>query len=65
MNKLGLFLESGGGWRVVPIQDPEVQDAAKHAVKTLQARSNSLYPYVLVKILLAEAEVTKLTLPLL
>ncbi|KAK9291013.1 hypothetical protein L1049_009196 [Liquidambar formosana] len=47
----------GPGWRAVPIHDPEVQDAANHALKTLQQRSNSLSPYELIEIILAKAEV--------
>ncbi|PRQ45744.1 putative Cystatin domain-containing protein [Rosa chinensis] len=47
----------GPGWRPVPIHDPEVQDAATHAVQSLQLRSNSLYPYELLEILLAKAKV--------
>ncbi|KAF6149421.1 hypothetical protein GIB67_016959 [Kingdonia uniflora] len=47
----------GQGWREVPTHDPVVQDAANHAVKTIQQRSNSLAPYELLDILLAKAEV--------
>ncbi|ERM99075.1 hypothetical protein AMTR_s00101p00100170 [Amborella trichopoda] len=47
----------GPGWREVPAQDPVVQEAAAHAVKTIQQRSNSLAPYELLEILLARAEV--------
>ncbi|GAV82623.1 Cystatin domain-containing protein [Cephalotus follicularis] len=46
------------GWRAVPTNDPEVQDAADHAVRTIQQRSNSLFPYELQEIVHAEAEVT-------
>lgn len=42
---------------MVPTRDAEVHDAANHAVKTLQQRSNSLFPYELLEILLAEAKV--------
>ncbi|XXG41314.1 hypothetical protein AAC387_Pa01g1800 [Persea americana] len=45
------------GWRTVPSHDPVVQDAANHAVKTIQQRSNSLTPYELLEILHAKAEV--------
>ncbi|XP_008795132.1 cysteine proteinase inhibitor 12 [Phoenix dactylifera] len=45
------------GWRTVPAHDPVVQEAANHAVKTIQQRSNSLAPYELLEILLAQAEV--------
>ncbi|OVA20673.1 Proteinase inhibitor I25 [Macleaya cordata] len=45
------------GWRAVPADDPVVKDAANHAVKTIQQRSNSLAPYELLEILLAKAEV--------
>lgn len=45
------------GWQAVPTQDPGVQDAANHAVKSIQQRSNSLYPYELLEILLAKAKV--------
>lgn len=41
----------------MPIHDPEVQDAATHAVQSLQHRSNSLFPYELLEILLAKAKV--------
>ncbi|OAY36274.1 hypothetical protein MANES_11G008702v8 [Manihot esculenta] len=33
----------GSGWKEVPAHDPAVQDAANHAVKTIQQRSNSLF----------------------
>nr|DAD42982.1 TPA_asm: hypothetical protein HUJ06_001212 [Nelumbo nucifera] len=45
------------GWRAVPAHDPIVQDAANHAVKTIQQRSNSLAPYELLEVLHAKAEV--------
>lgn len=51
---------SGGhepGWRDVPVHDPVVKDAASHAVKSIQQRSNSLLPYELVEIVRAKAEV--------
>ncbi|KAK9664464.1 hypothetical protein RND81_14G043700 [Saponaria officinalis] len=53
------FVRDGFGWRKVPVHDPEVQDAANHAVIAIQQRSNSLFPYKLLKILQAEAEVVK------
>ncbi|XP_073036648.1 cysteine proteinase inhibitor 6-like [Primulina eburnea] len=49
--------EQGCGWRSVPVHDPVVQDAAQHAVKTIQERSNSLFPYELREIVHANAEV--------
>ncbi|XP_030926224.1 cysteine proteinase inhibitor 12-like [Quercus lobata] len=45
------------GWKAVPTDDPEVQDAANHAVKSIQKRSNSLSPYELLEVLLAKAKV--------
>uniref|UniRef100_A0A7N2M3I5 Cystatin domain-containing protein n=1 Tax=Quercus lobata TaxID=97700 RepID=A0A7N2M3I5_QUELO len=45
------------GWKAVPTNDPEVQDAANHAVKSIQKRSNSLSPYELLEVLLAKAKV--------
>lgn len=47
----------GLGWREISTHDPTVQDAADHAVKTIQRRSNSLFPYELIDILKAKAEV--------
>ncbi|KAJ6826603.1 cysteine proteinase inhibitor 12-like [Iris pallida] len=49
------------GWRTVPAHDPVVKDAADHAVKTIQQRSNSLAAYELLEILLAKAEVIEET----
>ncbi|XP_073016630.1 cysteine proteinase inhibitor 6 [Primulina eburnea] len=49
--------EQGSGWQSVPVHDPVVQDAAQHAVKTIQERSNSLFPYELREIVHANAEV--------
>lgn len=49
----------GPGWQEVPAHDPEVQDAANHAIKTLQQRSNSIFPHELQEILLAKAEVSQ------
>lgn len=54
---LGVKEGHGPGWREVPVHDPEVKDAANHAVKTFQQRSNSLFPYELQEIVLARAEV--------
>ncbi|XP_065854082.1 cysteine proteinase inhibitor 7-like [Euphorbia lathyris] len=55
---LGVKLDGHGSeWQAVPTNDPEVQNAANHAVKTIQQKSNSLSPYKLVKILLAKAKV--------
>ncbi|GAB2212647.1 hypothetical protein Droror1_Dr00020625 [Drosera rotundifolia] len=45
------------GWKVVPVDDPEVLNAAHHAVKSIQQRSNSLLPYKLHEISHAKAEV--------
>ncbi|XP_010557894.1 PREDICTED: cysteine proteinase inhibitor 6-like [Tarenaya hassleriana] len=46
------------GWRAVPVHDPEVQHVADHAIKTIQQRSNSLFPYELQEVVHANAEVT-------
>ncbi|KAK7317388.1 hypothetical protein RJT34_01561 [Clitoria ternatea] len=45
------------GWQSVPTHDPQVQDAADHAIKTMQQRSNSLAPYELHQVVDAKAEV--------
>ncbi|KAL9239907.1 hypothetical protein vseg_014180 [Gypsophila vaccaria] len=45
------------GWKEVPAHDPEVQNAANHAVKAIQQRSNSLFPYELQQVVHAKAEV--------
>ncbi|KAL9263466.1 Cysteine proteinase inhibitor 6-like protein [Drosera capensis] len=45
------------GWREVPTRDPGVQDAADQAVKTITRMSNSIFPYLLLEILQAKAEV--------
>lgn len=50
--------EDVAGWKSVPVHDPVVQDAAHHAVKTIQERSNSLLPYELSEIVHANAEVS-------
>ncbi|XP_050384917.1 cysteine proteinase inhibitor 6 [Argentina anserina] len=55
-----LGVKQGGhapGWQDVQPHDPQVQDAAHHAVKSLQQRSNSLFPYELQEIVHAKAEV--------
>jgi len=46
----------GSGYQLVPVHDPVVQDAANHVLKTLQQRSNSLYPYELQEVVHAKAE---------
>ncbi|WCJ39202.1 Cysteine proteinase inhibitor 12 [Euphorbia peplus] len=47
----------GPGWRDVPAHDPVVQDAANHALSSIQKSSNSLFPYELQEIVHAKAEV--------
>ncbi|KNA17069.1 hypothetical protein SOVF_083420 isoform A [Spinacia oleracea] len=47
----------GAGWKEVPVHDPEVQNAANHALQTIQQRSNSLFPYELQEVSHAKAEV--------
>lgn len=62
-----LFLLLDGhkpGWQSVPAHDPQVQDAANHAIKTIQQRSNSLVPYELHEVTDAKAEVSALFLVL-
>ncbi|GAB4827751.1 Cysteine proteinase inhibitor 6 [Ancistrocladus abbreviatus] len=49
----------GPGWQEVPVDDPEVQNAANHALKTIQQRSNSLFPYELQEVSHAKAEVVE------
>ncbi|XP_059653679.1 cysteine proteinase inhibitor 6 isoform X2 [Cornus florida] len=49
------------GWQAVPVHDPVVWDAANHAVKTIQQRSNSLFPYELQDIVHARAEIVEET----
>lgn len=44
----------------MPTHDPQVQDAADHAIKTIQQRSNSLVPYELHEVVDAKAEVSAL-----
>lgn len=42
----------------MPVHDPSVQDAANHALKSIQQSSNSLFPYNLQEIVHANAEVS-------
>ncbi|KAM5553219.1 hypothetical protein ABKV19_025446 [Rosa sericea] len=44
------------GWQDVQPHDPQVQDATNHVVKSLQQKSNSLFPYELQEIVHAKAE---------
>ncbi|XP_051138064.1 cysteine proteinase inhibitor 12 isoform X2 [Andrographis paniculata] len=48
------------GSQSVPVHDPLVLDAAHHAVKTIQGRSNSLFPYELSEVVNANAEVVEM-----
>ncbi|EPS68314.1 cysteine protease inhibitor, partial [Genlisea aurea] len=48
---------AGGEWESVGLEDPAVQDAARHAIKTIQQRSNSLLPYELSEVLHASVQV--------
>ncbi|KFK26108.1 hypothetical protein AALP_AA8G203800 [Arabis alpina] len=58
ISDLGLKPDGNGfDWRSVSTDDPEVQEAAKHAMKSIQQKSNSLFPYKLVDIILARAKV--------
>ncbi|KAL4387204.1 hypothetical protein GQ457_09G026910 [Hibiscus cannabinus] len=50
---------SGPMLQAVATNDPVVQDAANHAVKSIQQRSNSLLPYELKEIVHANAEVSE------
>ncbi|NP_001310673.1 cysteine proteinase inhibitor 12 [Ricinus communis] len=55
---LGVKREGHGAeWKEVAAHDPVVQDAATHAVNTIQQRSNSLFPYQLQEIVHAKAQV--------
>ncbi|CAI9103509.1 OLC1v1002005C1 [Oldenlandia corymbosa var. corymbosa] len=56
---LGVKKPDRAGWRSVPVHDPNVKDAAEHALKTIQQRSNSLIPYELHEIVHAQAELTE------
>nr|AKB91190.1 cysteine-proteinase inhibitor 1 [Theobroma cacao] len=47
------------GWKTVLTNDPKVQDAANHAIKSFRQRSNSLFPYELLEILLAKMKVVE------
>ncbi|CAN0862674.1 Cysteine proteinase inhibitor 6 [Linum grandiflorum] len=49
----------GSGLKDVASHDPAVQDAANHALKTIQQRSNSLFPYELQEVADAKAEVVE------
>ncbi|KAF3651837.1 Cysteine proteinase inhibitor 6 [Capsicum annuum] len=49
--------EQTSGLKSVPVHDPVVEEAAEHAIKTIQQRSNSLLPYELQEIVHANAEV--------
>ncbi|KAG5617497.1 hypothetical protein H5410_017321 [Solanum commersonii] len=53
---LGVKQEQTSGLKSVPVHDPVVEEAAKHAIKTIQQRSNSLLPYELQEIVHANAE---------
>ncbi|KAJ7559840.1 hypothetical protein O6H91_04G105200 [Diphasiastrum complanatum] len=50
--------EGDQGLREVPCDDPVVKEAAEQALKGLQQRSNSLFPYELQDVVSALAEVT-------
>ncbi|KAI3979997.1 hypothetical protein MKX01_042651 [Papaver californicum] len=56
---LGVKRSRAPGLQVVPADDPAVKDAADHAMKIIQQRSNSLASYELFEILSAKAEVIK------
>lgn len=47
----------GQEWLAVSTNDLEVKNAANHAVKSMQRKSNSLFPYELLEILQAKAKV--------
>ncbi|KAG1365483.1 Cysteine proteinase inhibitor 12 [Cocos nucifera] len=47
------------GWLMVPTNDPIIQDAAIHAVRSIQQMSNSLIPYKLLQVLSARAKKTE------
>ncbi|XP_049349114.1 cysteine proteinase inhibitor 6-like isoform X2 [Solanum verrucosum] len=53
---LGVKQEQTSGLKSVPVHDPVVEEAAEHAIKTIQQRSNSLLPYELQEIVHANAE---------
>lgn len=54
---LNYLEEQTAGMKSVPVHDPVVEEAAEHAIKTIQQRSNSLLPYELQEIVHANAEV--------
>ncbi|BBN17046.1 hypothetical protein MPTK1_7g11520 [Marchantia polymorpha subsp. ruderalis] len=49
---------SATGMRSVPVGDPVIKEAAEHALKGLNDRSNSLVPYELRQVMTAHAEAT-------
>ncbi|GAB2210068.1 hypothetical protein Droror1_Dr00015321 [Drosera rotundifolia] len=53
------FVRDTIGWREVPTQDPGVQEAADQVVKTITRMSNSIFPYQLLEILQAKAEILR------
>ncbi|NP_001300820.1 cystatin isoform 2 precursor [Solanum lycopersicum] len=53
---LGVKQEQSSGLKSVPVHDPVVEEAAEHAIKTIQQRSNSIHPYKLQEIVHANAE---------
>lgn len=59
LDLFALFEADGNGfdWRSVSTNNLEVQEAAKQAMKSLQQKSNSLFPYKLIDIILARAKV--------
>lgn len=59
LDLIALFEADGNGfdWRSISTKNPEVQEAAKHAMKSIQQKSNSLYPYKLIDIILARVKV--------
>lgn len=54
---LNYLVEQSSGLKSVPVHDPVVEEAAEHAIKTIQQRSNSIHPYKLQEIVHANAEV--------
>jgi len=56
---LGVLHKCGppSGMQTVPTDDPTVQEAAEHTMKTLQQGSNSLALYELKEVVSAQAEV--------
>ncbi|XP_071715726.1 cysteine proteinase inhibitor 12-like [Rutidosis leptorrhynchoides] len=55
-NHVGEKDAEGSRYQSVPVHDTVIQDAANHVIKTLQMRSNSLYPYELLEVVHAKAE---------